>query len=248
MLNYKLHRKNISRAGIYPQERSKWNYCFDGVTSFKRIEKTEFLMTDHHIGNNANGTVLVIDNDTRYRETLRDLLEVSGYRVIEVSTGQAAIDIINATTPPSLIFIDVRLKNDDDPNDMSGLRLIRELPGNIPVIVLTAHEDPHVVRAAYDAAPGVARPAAFLFKGESIQSIRTEARKAVELKNNNETHKRLTAKVVLISVSSLFFIIVGLSMFLLPSRENHEILVGTLSEFIGGTLSAYLLYIILTKK
>ncbi len=72
----------------------------------------------------------------------------------------------------NIAIIDIRLIDDEDREDHSGLKLIRNLPSNLSVIVLTAYEDARVVRAAFRPAPGQEEPKGYLFKGDGLNAIK----------------------------------------------------------------------------
>lgn len=53
-------------------------------------------------------TILVVDDEHRLRAFVRLLLEGEGYRVVEASSGDAAIDILDrAADPVDLLIVDV---------------------------------------------------------------------------------------------------------------------------------------------
>jgi CheY-like chemotaxis protein len=84
------------------------------------------------------GRALVIEDDANTRSELRQILEQEGWEVIEVESGQAALQQ-TAEGRPGLILADVQLP------DMSGFTLLQRLRKNpewraIPVIALTEGE------------------------------------------------------------------------------------------------------------
>lgn len=91
--------------------------------------------------------VLVIDNDIDVLRSVKYNLEVSGFKVTVAQTPEEARyhldnDIIH------LAVIDVRLKHEDLPGDISGFDIARELPNYIPCIIFTAYEDTSSIRTA----------------------------------------------------------------------------------------------------
>ena len=86
----------------------------------------------------THGRALVVENDANTRNELRQILEQEGWEVVEVESGQAALQHI-AEGRPGLILADVQLP------DMSGFTLLQRLRKNpdwrtIPVIALTDGE------------------------------------------------------------------------------------------------------------
>lgn len=81
--------------------------------------------------------ILIVEDTPMNMELLRDLLESSGFVVLEAITGEEGIKIANAEKP-DLIIMDVGLPG------MSGLDATRRLKNNestsvIPVIGLSSH-------------------------------------------------------------------------------------------------------------
>ena len=83
-------------------------------------------------------TILFDEDATSFRESYRELLTDAGFHVIEASTTLEALTILQRQ-PVDLILVDMRLKDNEDNNDVSGLEFAR-LPAfrQIPKIVLTA--------------------------------------------------------------------------------------------------------------
>lgn len=85
----------------------------------------------------AGKRILVVEDTPMNMELIRDLLESSGFVVLEAITGEEGIQIANAEKP-DLIIMDVGLPG------MSGLDATRHLRNNestsvIPVIGLSSH-------------------------------------------------------------------------------------------------------------
>lgn len=53
--------------------------------------------------------VLVVDDDPEIRESMRLMLEGEGYSVREAPDGLAALDILNASTLPLVVLLDLRM-------------------------------------------------------------------------------------------------------------------------------------------
>jgi len=99
----------------------------------------------------AEGDVLIIDDDTDTRNRMRSVLEKSGWTVVEAGNGQEALDRV-AHSVPRLILVDLTMPVMDG---FAFLKALRECPGctDVPVIVLTArdltNEDRRRLRGAY---------------------------------------------------------------------------------------------------
>ncbi|MCI0521305.1 MAG: response regulator [Chloroflexi bacterium] len=114
--------------------------------------------------------ILMVDNDPDYLDTIHDRLEQAGYQVYTAMDESSALGAVEANDP-DMIVVDVRLSDEHDTRDRSGLKLLRKLPADLPSIVLTAYEDARAVRDAFEAIPGANRPKAFLFKGDGAEAL-----------------------------------------------------------------------------
>lgn len=92
-------------------------------------------------------TLLLIDNDSRFLHILQENLVNHGYDVISATNIQEARAVIGLKTF-NLAILDIRLENDDDENDFSGLDLALEIDHSIPKIILTAFPTWESVQAA----------------------------------------------------------------------------------------------------
>ena len=81
-------------------------------------------------------TVLVVDDEPHIRAVLRGYLEADGYRVLEASTGEDALDLVRRETP-DLVLLDVMLPGID------GLEVLRRLrtTSQIAVVLVTARAE-----------------------------------------------------------------------------------------------------------
>ena len=78
-------------------------------------------------------TVLVVDDERKLRNLLRDYLEREGYAVLEAADGQAALDLARAARP-DLVVLDLGLPG--LPGDEVA-RLLRK-DNDVPIVMLTA--------------------------------------------------------------------------------------------------------------
>lgn len=104
--------------------------------------------------------ILVVDDDAGLRRELRQLLEEAGYEVVgEASTGAQGVARARLDRP-HVVISDLRM-----PGGMGGLELAAELRAEVPVILLSAYDDPGLQARARDVG------AAFLVKGCRSRSI-----------------------------------------------------------------------------
>ncbi|MSO50159.1 MAG: sigma-54-dependent Fis family transcriptional regulator [Acidobacteria bacterium] len=79
--------------------------------------------------------LLVIDDDSAIRETMRMLLEYDGYDVLLAASGQEGLAMVEKEAP-DLAFLDVKMPG------MDGLEVLSRLRGmndSLPVVIVSAH-------------------------------------------------------------------------------------------------------------
>lgn len=91
-------------------------------------------------------TILIVEDDTAVKSLITTALKVQGYRLLEASTGTAAL--LEATTKnPDVIILDLGLP------DIDGIDLIQEVRAwsRLPIIVVSARTEDADKVAALDA-------------------------------------------------------------------------------------------------
>ncbi len=86
---------------------------------------------------NSNVTILIADDEERWRRLVGDYLRNEGYGVIEASNGVEAVELVRGSGDISLVILDIMMPV------MDGIRacqLIRDY-SQIPIIMLTAKND-----------------------------------------------------------------------------------------------------------
>lgn len=81
-------------------------------------------------------TILFADNDKKFIGPIRRHLEAKGYRVVTATSPEEVMHAVERESV-DLAILDIRLKNDFDRNDESGLEIARQISQMIPVIILT---------------------------------------------------------------------------------------------------------------
>ena len=83
-------------------------------------------------------TLLIVDDDARFRGVARELLEAEGFDVVgEAADGAGALRSV-AELHPQVVLLDIQLP------DVSGLQVARRIMGgdtNCPAVVLTSTRD-----------------------------------------------------------------------------------------------------------
>lgn len=96
-------------------------------------------------------SILIIDDDSRIRKNVSEILTMKGFRVVGVSNGQDAIGLFGSDRP-SAVLLDLNMAG---MNGIETMQHLREIDPKVPVIIVTAYADiPMAVNAikqgAYD--------------------------------------------------------------------------------------------------
>lgn len=115
------------------------------VTFDEPLEASDIALVTH----SKTNRVLIVDDDAQQIQVLTHGLESQGYQVMAARSGEDALIAVRGKRP-DLIFMDIRLPGAD------GLEICEELSDdaetcNIPVIIVSASDDPNVVRRARSA-------------------------------------------------------------------------------------------------
>lgn len=159
----------------------------------------------------AKATILLIDNDLDFLITRREFLEKEGYKVVAASSPEEANASLKGEKV-DLAIVDIRLFNDDDEKDNSGLELAKELRRFFPVIILTGYPSSEYMRQALASQIDGTRVAYdFLAKVDGPMALLSAIQKTLEInrqpriKRGGDTLeaelKSSTKKVVRLSVS-----------------------------------------------
>lgn len=83
-------------------------------------------------------TVLLVEDTEDNRQMMGRLLEMSGFRVVEATNGQEAVEAA-AREHPKIILMDLSLPFIDG---LAATRRIRNLPGlnKVPIVAVSAHD------------------------------------------------------------------------------------------------------------
>jgi two-component system cell cycle response regulator DivK len=80
--------------------------------------------------------VLVVEDSERNMKLFRDVLKASGYRTIEATTGERAVELV-IEHRPDLVLMDIQLPDIDGVEALDRLRA-DERTASVPVLALTA--------------------------------------------------------------------------------------------------------------
>jgi two-component system cell cycle response regulator DivK len=101
----------------------------------------------------ATEVVLVVEDDSKSRKLVRDLLRFKGYEIIEAETGEEGVGLAQERRP-NLILMDIRLPGIDGIQALGRLRA-EVATQRIPVMAMTASvmsgDRQRVLAAGFDA-------------------------------------------------------------------------------------------------
>lgn len=107
----------------------------------------------------CSAVILLADNDPLFLHTRAEFLTRKGYQVIPVASVtevESALEQFNI----HLMILDIRLENDDNERDISGILLAQKASlRNIPKLILTGYPDPYTSRASLKPLPEGWHPA-----------------------------------------------------------------------------------------
>lgn len=123
--------------------------------------------------------ILLADNDPVFLSTCAEFLGSAGYRVIKAASPTEARQILE-TGRIHLVILDLRLTNDDDQKDRSGLILAKETARSVPKLILTKFPTHQDVRDALKLDAEALPPAVdFVDKREGLKELLTAVKQAL---------------------------------------------------------------------
>jgi DNA-binding response OmpR family regulator len=116
--------------------------------------------------------ILLADNNLDYLDSRAEMLEESGYTVIKASSPEEARKVLEENYV-HLALLDIRLRNDKDDKDLSGIQLARDTTTQlVPKIMITSYPSYDYVRAALGPSTDGQPPAVdFIYKEEGFDSM-----------------------------------------------------------------------------
>lgn len=144
----------------------------------------------------TKATILFADNDLDFLRTRSKFLEQHGYQIIPALKPEEAKRTMEQGQV-DLAILDLRLINDDDEKDSSGLSVAKESASSVPKIILTRFPTVEAMREALGPALDGLPPAVdFVAKQEGPQALLTAVRKALKLESGfQERMERLSDQI-----------------------------------------------------
>ncbi|MCC6298337.1 MAG: response regulator [Anaerolineales bacterium] len=113
-------------------------------------------------------TVLIIEDEADAAELFAEMMRVSGFRVVKITSSAPAMDLLT-NERPDLVILDIMMP------EISGLDVLRNMrrdPSltNIPVVVVSAKGTPSDIKTALDAGAStyLTKPVGFLELKEAV--------------------------------------------------------------------------------
>jgi DNA-binding NtrC family response regulator len=129
----------------------------------------------------AKATILFADNNLDFLKTRAEFLEQEGYLVIpaaDPTESRRKLELGGI----DLAIVDIRLRNDDDDKDVSGLTLAKEVARSVPKIILTGFPSYEAVREALKSqSDGLEAAVDFVAKQEGPEALLNAIEKALRL-------------------------------------------------------------------
>lgn len=122
-----------------------------GVLRFHPEDIDALIEKNRPAGFQRKKRILIIDDDILVRESMKSILERSGFEAIVAKNGQEALNLI-ANEVLDLIVTDIRMPGMDGIATLKALREDRKKfgKGPLPEIILTAYDDAEARQRAKD--------------------------------------------------------------------------------------------------
>ncbi|MCA2208767.1 MULTISPECIES: response regulator transcription factor [Nocardia] len=130
--------------------------------------------------------LMIVEDDTRVRESLRLAMEDEGYVVAEAESAEHALEHVHNVGVPDVLIVDLML------GGMDGFTCIREVrrEHDVPIIVVSARDDTHDVVAALEAGADD-----FVTKPFEVKELTARIR-AVGRRTRNSTEREVVELVL----------------------------------------------------
>lgn len=130
--------------------------------------------------------ILIVENDPDYCRLMQATLSSAGFEVTMADNPARARPLLERS-PIDLAVINIRLLNDADAKDVSGLELAKSCAQDLPKIMMTAYASVDYVREALSPQLNGIPPAkGFFAKQEGFDALITLIRKTLSLRKDDQ--------------------------------------------------------------
>jgi CheY-like chemotaxis protein len=102
-------------------------------------------MVSHLLG--SRYSILITDDDTSFRTSIRGIFEPHGFQTLEASCGEEAIEIVEGQNVHLALF-DMYMPT---LTGLETLRIVKQIKAFLPCIILTADADEQLIQEALSA-------------------------------------------------------------------------------------------------
>jgi ActR/RegA family two-component response regulator len=140
-----------------------------------------------------NKKVLIVDNDLNYLDAIARFFEMKGYIVSRAVSLERAKQLLDYTWI-HIVLIDIRMRNDNDDKDVSGLQFAKDpLYHSVPKIMLTRYPSyEHVREALGPNLDGLPPAVDFVNKRDGTESILRALEQTFEQRVRLNRHLTIT--------------------------------------------------------
>src|ERR1044072_6372947 len=131
--------------------------------------------------------IVIAENDPTSLNTLKEAFEDEGYLVLAASNVTRARRLLKDKLF-DVAVLDLRLDDDHDPRDISGLELAKQINKEIPKIIISSYPTLEVLREALRGSLGSPPDVDFIGKGESPERLLESIRTLTDSKRAAESH------------------------------------------------------------
>lgn len=154
---------------------------FPASTLLAKINDKEANGADQWRG---SGTLLVVDDEEAVRETVRDLMETSGFAVLTAAHGREAVEIFRGENERiALVLLDMTMPYLDGEETLHELRQIRQ---DVNIVLMSGYSEQTVTKRLVD--KGFAQ---FIQKPFGLDELLAVVRKTLEHNRNIARQKSL---------------------------------------------------------
>lgn len=127
----------------------------------------------------AKATILLADNDTEWLRQQQDAFVEAGFNVLTAGGPSEAEKVLESENVDAVV-LDIRLENDDDDKDVSGLSLAEKTAPEVGKVITTRFSTDMTTGQSFKSRIGTGSPfVRYVDKSEGIPAIVAAAKKVV---------------------------------------------------------------------